>query len=157
MTGDLPQWSQYIIFLVLILFILWSFTRRRKSRTTKVDAAMGILSNVNDNLKSWKSRLTDWQSKKKFQTAGWKYYKNRLEFLDASLVTSINEAFTLAEDFNMRIDSAKKNKVMATLQDMPVDKLRVPLTKSKDGLMVWLKANLQSELQNNKRRGFFGF
>lgn len=151
------EWSQYLIFLALIVFLVWSYTRRRKMGTPKVDAAIAILTNVNDNIQVMENRLTNWQSKKKFQTGAWKFYKDKVEFLDAPLITSINETFVLAEDFNARIDSARKNKVLATLQDMQVDKLREPLTKSKEGLVIWLKANLQTEIQNKKRRGFFGF
>jgi hypothetical protein len=151
------QWSQYIIFLVLILFLIWSFSRRRRMGTPRVDAAIGILTNVNDNIKVMEDRAANWQSKKRFQTGGWKLYKDKVEFLDAALVSSLNQAFTLAEDFNARIDSARKNKVMATLQDMQVERLREPLTKSKEGLVAWLRANMQTELQSKKRRGFFGF
>ncbi len=151
------EWSQYIIFLVLILFLFWSFSRRRRAGTPRVDATIGILTDVNDNIKIMEDRLNNYQSKKKFQTGGWKLYKDRVEFLDSSVISSINEAFTLAGDFNIRIDTARKNRALATLQDMQIEKLREPLNKSKEGLVAWLKANMQTELQNNKRRGFFGF
>lgn len=151
------DWSQYIIFLALAVFLVWSYTRRRKMGTPKVDTAIAILTNVNDNFQVMENRLSNWQSKKKFQTGAWKYYKGKVEFLDSSLITSLNESFVLAEDFNSRIDSARKNKVMATLQDMPVEKMREPLNKSKEGLVAWLRANLQTEIQSKKRRNFLGF
>jgi hypothetical protein len=151
------EWSQYIIFLVLILFLFWSFSRRRKMSTPKVDAAIGILANVNDNLRVMEDHNLSWQSKKKFQTGGWKLYKDKVDFLDSSLISSLNQAFTLAEDYNSRIDYARKNKVLSTLQDLQVEKIREPLTKSKDGLVAWLKDNMQTELQSKKRRGFLGF
>lgn len=151
------QWSQYIIFLVLILFLFWTFSRRKKTGTPNVDAAMGILTNVNDNIKIMEDRLTNRDSKKKFQTGGWKLYKDKVGFLDASLISTMNQAFSMAEDFNGRIDFARKNRAIATLQDMQVDRLREPLTRSKEGLVAWLRANMQNELQNKKRRGFFGF
>jgi hypothetical protein len=84
-------------------------------------------------------------------------YKNKLEFLDPTLLTAINESFTIAEDLNSRIDSARKNRAMATLQDMPLEKLRAPLTKSKEGLTIWIRTNYQAETQNNQRRGCSGF
>jgi hypothetical protein len=132
-------------------------TRRRKTGNTSLDAAAGILSNINANLKILEERQTNWQSKKKFQTSGWKMYKNKLEFLDPTLLTAINESFTIAEDLNSRIDSARKNRAMATLQDMPLEKLRAPLTKSKEGLTIWIRTNYQAETQNNQRRGCSGF
>jgi hypothetical protein len=151
------EWTQYIIFLVLIIFLFWSFSRRRRMSTPRVDAAIGILSNVNDNLRVMEEHNLNWQSKKKFQTGGWKLYKDKVDFLDSSLISSLNQAFTLAEDYNSRIDYARKNKVLSTLQDLQVEKIREPLTKSKDGLVAWLKDNMQTELQSKKRRGFLGF
>jgi hypothetical protein len=35
-------------------------------------------------------------------------------------MSALNESFSLAEDFNARIDIARKNNAMMTLQDMQV-------------------------------------
>jgi hypothetical protein len=152
-------WEQYIFIIVIVLLLVWTMTRRKKqsSGNINIDAVGGVLGNVNENLRVLDERMTNWQSKKKFQTRAWNTYKDRLTFLDSSLTSSINESFTLAEDLNTRIDSAKKNKAMATLQDMPLEKLREPLTKSRDGLTTWLRTNFQAETQNSQRSGCGGF
>jgi len=154
MTGE---WSQYIVFLVIIIFLVFSYLRRKKTSSPRLDAAAGLISDVSENLQIMENRISNWQSKRKFKTSSWKYYKEKVGFLDTNLLSTINEAFTLAEDFNARIDSARKNNLMSTLQDMQVERLRGPLTKSKEGLMAWLKANMQTEMQNKKGRGLFGF
>jgi hypothetical protein len=153
----LSNWQDYIFIVLLVAVLIWSMTRRRKAGNAPADAAMAIFANVNDNLKILEDRLTNWQSKKKFQSGAWKMYKDKLNFLDPSLMSSISESFTLAEDFNSRIDSARKNRVMATLQDMPLEKLRGPLTKSKEGLTNWFKTSYQTEAQSSQRRGCGGF
>jgi hypothetical protein len=148
-------WEQYIFIIVIVLLLVWSLTRRKKqsSGNVNVDAVSGVLGNVNENLRVMEERLTNWQSKKKFQTKAWMTYKDRLTFLDSSLNSSINESFAIAEDLNTRIDTAKKNNAMATLQDMPIEKLRDPLTKSRDGLTTWLRTNFQNEAQPQQRSG----
>jgi hypothetical protein len=150
-------WEQYIFIIVIVLLLVWSMTRRKKSGNTNIDAVGGVLSDVNANQKILEERLTNWQSKKKFQTRSWRLYSDRLTFLDQSLISSINESFTLAEDFNSRIDSARKNKAQATLQDMPLEKLREPLNKSREGLTLFLRTNYQSQAQPNQRSGCSGF
>jgi preprotein translocase subunit SecF len=151
-------WEQYIFIIVIVLLLVWSMTRRKKkSGNTNIDAVGGVLSDVDANQKILAERMTNWQSKKKFQTRSWRMYSDRLTFLESSLISSINETFALAEDFNARIDTAKKNRAMATLQDMPLEKLRAPLNKSREGLTLWLRTNYQSAAQTNQRSGCSGF
>jgi len=151
------EWSQYIIFIVIILLLVWSFMRRRRTASPKLDAVVGIISDVSQNLRILEERLTDWKSPKKFKTGAWRFYQDKVTFLDTELLAVLREAFTLAEDFNARIDSARKNHILSTLQDMPVERLRGPLMRSKEGLTAWLRANMETEMQGSKRRGLFGF
>jgi hypothetical protein len=147
------SWQDYVFIILLLGVLVWSMTRRKRAGNSPGDAAIGILGDVNMNLKLLDERMTNYNSKKKFQTGSWKLYRNKLTFLDPTLFSSISESFTLAEDFNSRIDSARKNKIMATLQDMPLEKMRGPLNKSKEGLTTWLRTSYQSEAQTNQRRG----
>jgi hypothetical protein len=150
------NWTDYIFIVVVVLLLIWSLTRRRRSTgNSNIDAVGGVLTEVDTNLRILDERMTNWQSKKMFQTRAWKTYRDRLQFLEPSLTSSINESFALVEEFNSRIDSARKNRAMATLQDMPLEKLKEPLNKSKEGLITWLKANYQT--QTNQRRGCSGF
>jgi hypothetical protein len=147
------EWTQYIFIVLIVLFLIWNIVRRRKVGNTNLDAAAGVLSEVNDNLRIMEERMANWQSKKKFKTSFWKNYSSRLDFLDQELKSKLNEAYAMADDFNARIDSARKNNSMPLLQDMQVSRLRDPLMKSKEGLVTWLRTNYQAEAQNNPRRG----
>jgi hypothetical protein len=110
---------------------------------------------VDSDLKIVEARMSDPQSKKKFQTSAWKSYKEKLTFLDANTTSALNTAFDMAEEFNSRIDVARKSNSLATLQDMPVEKLKAPLTTGKEGLVAWLKRSVDTEQQSN--RGCRGF
>jgi hypothetical protein len=67
----------------------------------------------------------------------------------------LQESFTIIEDFNTKIEAANKSYSPEVLQEISLDKLKEPLMKSKQGLVVWLKANLQTEMQS--RRSMWGF
>ena len=151
----MDNWLSWVIFVVLIGFLLWTLTRRRGRGTPKLQTAIGVISEVNDDLRILETRQANPQSNKKFKAGAWKTYQEKLDFLDPATVASLKESFTLIEEFNQRIESAKKTKSLATLQDMPLDKLKEPLAKSKEGLVVWLKANLQEEMKPT-RRGCLG-
>ncbi len=149
--------SGWIIVIAIAILLIWWFARRGRSSTAKLDMTIGVLSDVNTNFRIMETRLTDKLSKKKFHVSNYRVYKDKLEFLDPTVTASLNEAFTIAEDFNTKIEVAKKSNNMSSLQELPLENLREPLTKSKQGLVTWLKANVQTELQNNKRRNFLGF
>jgi hypothetical protein len=149
------DWSIWVVFILIAGLLVWNFTRRRKSGGMNLDVALGIISNVEDCIRTIEIRLADPQSKKKFQDASWRAFSKRTAFLGPELVATLTEAFTLVADFNQRIDTARKNKMMATLQDMPVESLKAPMLKAKAGLQAWMKSGYQDELKN--RRGCMGF
>jgi hypothetical protein len=157
---SLPQgWETWLLVVLVLVALFWNMSRRRKrqsSGNTRVDAASGVLIDVNDNLRVMEERLTNFQSKKKFTDRNWKIYQNQLEFLDPPILTALKDAFATAADLNSRIDSARKNKAMSTLQDMPLEKLRDPLNKGKEGLTTWLRSNYQTEMQSKPRSGCLG-
>jgi predicted nucleic acid-binding Zn-ribbon protein len=150
------DWTQWIYIIVIAAMVIWSFMRRRKSGNTKVDAAVAVLANVNDNLRVLQERMNNWQSRKKFQTKSWQMYQDKLDSLDPALMSALNTAFVLADEFNARIDIARRNNMMATLQDMQLEKLQGPLMKSKEGLIEWLKTAYQNDSSMNQRRGCLG-
>jgi hypothetical protein len=154
MSNDVSIW---ILIAVLVALLIWNLTRRRKSSNSNLDAALGVISNIESNQKVVEARAADYQSKKKFQTGMWRIYKDKLTFLPADLVTNLTQAFAMAEDFNSRIDNARKSNSMATLQDMPLDKFRVLLSQCREGIVTWLKTGYQNDQQNSARRGCLGF
>jgi membrane-associated HD superfamily phosphohydrolase len=147
----------WIILIIIAILIVWTFFRRKSTATPKLDSAIGLITDVNNNLRVIDSRQTEPASKKKFSDGNWRRYQDKLEFLDASLVSSLKETFTLVEEYNSKIEVAKKNNTLSTLQDLPLENLKGLLTTDKKGLADWLKANMQSELQNTKRRTWLGF
>ena len=131
--------SIWIILIIIALLLVWSLVRRKNTATPKLDAAIGVITDVNTDLRIVEIRQADPKSKKKFSNGNWRRFEDKLIFLDASVISSLKEAFTLVEDFNSRIE------VKGLLSDC------------KKGLAEWLKANMQSELQNTKRRTWLGF
>ena len=117
--------------------------------------AIGLLSEINHNLKVTDAYSSDWRVKKRFKTGNWDRNKEKIDFLDEQLQMNISSAFGLAEDFNQRIDDAKQHKSTSYLAGIPVDKMTEPLTKSKQGLTEWIQANFQTELAQRRRRGLF--
>jgi hypothetical protein len=149
--------AAWVLVIVIVLLLLWTFSRRRKPRSSKLDSTIAVLSDIDYNLKVTDIRINDKLSKKNFKIDNWRFYKDRLEFLDAEVLTSLTEAFTLAEEFKNKINTAKKNNTLETLQDMQVERLKEPLTRSRKGLVAWLKANVNAEMQTNTRRNWLGF
>lgn len=150
------EWTTWILIGLIFLVLVWNITRRRKTGNVNLDAAIAVMQNIDGSLKVMEARMANWQSKKKFPTAGWRTYKERLTFLEPSAFASLEEGFSLADDFNARIESAKKNNAMGMLQDMQVERLREPLTRGREGLVSWLKTSYEIEQRNNPRRGCLG-
>lgn len=147
----------FVILIILALFFVWNYTRQKNSGNLKLDATAAIISDINTNLKILEVRQADPMSKKKFSDGNWRRFGERLIFLDKTLVSSLNETFAMVEDFNSRIDAAKKSRNLAALQDLPLANLKELLSTSQRGLNDWLRANMQSELQRTKKRNFLGF
>jgi hypothetical protein len=152
MAGD---WTGYLIFAALIIALLWAVTRGRKRSTPRLQSAMNMIFDVNENLKLLETRRINPQSPKKFRTGAWRIYQDKLDFFGAETLAALKETYTIIYDMNLKIEVAKKSQSLNTLQDLPLDKLKEPLAKSKDGMVDWLKANLQAESQS--RRSLFGF
>jgi hypothetical protein len=146
----------WVLIIIIVLLVLWTFSRRRKPRSSKLDTAIAVLSDINYNLKILEIRTADKTSKKNFKVMNWRFYRDRVEFLQPEVVTTINESFTIAEEFKNKIDIAKKNNTLESL-DIQLERLKEPLTQGKKGLVAWLKDNVNAEMQSNTRRNWLGF
>ncbi|MBN1188246.1 MAG: hypothetical protein JXA46_00690 [Dehalococcoidales bacterium] len=147
----------WILVIVILLLVFWSFSRRRRPRSNKLETAMSLISDINHNIKVLEIRTADHMSKKNFKVINWMFYKDRVDFLKPEVVAALNESFTIAEEFKNKIDVAKKNKNMETLQAMDLSRLKGPLDESRKGLVTWLKENVNTEMQTNTRRNWLGF
>ncbi len=146
------SWVEYLFLILVLVLLVWRFSRRQRSSSSNIDGASTVLADINANLQVIDEWMTKRQSKRKFQTRGWRSYKDKVVFLDPPIASALDGAFTLAEDFNIRIDSARRYKAMATLQDMPVESLREPFTKGKEALVFWIRAVYHDQSQTNYRR-----
>jgi hypothetical protein len=149
------NWSWFIVLIALILILIWVLTRTRKHAPPRLQSAIGMISDINENQKILETRRIDPQSPKKFKTGAWKAYYEKCDYFDAETLAALKETYTLINDMNLKIEIAKKTQSLETLKELPLDKLKDPLTKSKDGMVKWLRDNLQTETQS--RRNIFGF
>jgi hypothetical protein len=151
------RWSMLLILVLLGVALIWIWSRwKGKGRgSNRLQSAINLIADVNENLKLIEQRRITPQSTKKFKTGVWKVNQDRLDFLDPETITSLTEAFKLIGESNNEIEVAKKGGSIEVLQNLPLDKIKTPLTKGKEGLVKWLRANLQSEMMS--RRGLFGF
>jgi hypothetical protein len=146
------SWVEYLFLILVLVLLVWRFSRRQRLSSSNIDVASSTLADINSNLQVIDEWMTKRQSKRKFHTRSWRSYKDKLVFLDPPIVSALDGAFSLAEDFNIRIDSARRNKDMATLQDMPMESLREPFTKGKEALVFWIRAVYHDQSQTNYRR-----
>jgi len=151
------QTIQIVIIGILVVVLIWTYLRRKSTGAPKVDAVEGILKEITENTKIMEERLANPQSTRKFQIDNWRRFKDKIGFLEEAEIGSINEVYNLAAEYNSRIDLARKNPVLTTLQEMQVEKLREPLSQSKRGLSDWLRENRRKELENRSRGGFGDF
>ena len=155
--GDLGDLGRNITVLIpLILLILFQvFLKKRKGEGTPLEIVGSLFSEIVQNQTVMEAFLIQWQAKK-FKTGSWQRNKNKLDFLDQSVQTALSDAFSLAEDFNRQIDNAKKYKSSSYLANVNVEKLREPLTRSKQGLEAWLQSNSDKEELLPTRRSSSG-
>lgn len=149
-------WENFGLLIPIIIIIIFGILmRRRRGAKTHLEVAIGLLSEINHNLKVTDAYSANWRVKKRFKTGNWNRNKDKIDFLDEQLQMNMSSAFDLAEDFNQRIDDAKQHKSTSYLAGIPVDKMIEPLTKSKQGLTEWIQANFQTEMFQRRRRGLF--
>ena len=144
-----------IILLPIVLLILFNiFFRKRREDRTQPEIVISLLSEIALNQQIMEAFLQKWQSRK-FRAGSWQRNKAKLDFLDQELQNTLARAFSLAEEFNQDIDSARKYKSSSYLAGISVDKLREPLTRSRQGLEEWLQSSGGQTTITTGRRGLF--
>ena len=145
-----------ILVVVILLFMLGSiFLRRRSTEKTELGKIITLLSEINQNLKIIDA-FSFHLGVKKFKTDSWNRNKTKLDFLDERLQATLANAFGMAEEFNQRIDEAKKYKSSSYLASIEVDKLKDTMTKSQQELGEWFQENKDKKELLPKKRGLFG-
>jgi hypothetical protein len=147
----------WVLIIVVALLLLWVLTRNRRPRTNKkLDTVIGILSDVNYNLKIVEIRSLDKLSKKNFRVTNWPFYKEKLDFIP-DVVATLDEGFKVAGEYRTKIDVAKKAKALESLEALDLEKVKTPMAEGKKVLVTWLRDNVNNELQANTRRNWLGF
>ena len=152
--GGLMQNLQLLIPLIIIL-VLGIQMRRLRGARSNLEVAVGLVSDVKYNLKVLNAFSASRPSFKKLKTGNWKKNNAKIVFLDQELQNSLTSAFTSALDYNDRLAQAKQQKSTSYMLGVDTAKLVEALTKSQEGLTVWIRENYQTEMVR-RRRGLFG-
>lgn len=137
--GEIGKFFSYLI--PVIIFILFNvFFRKRQGQKRRLGVVRSLLSEINYNQKLMEAFLFQWQAKK-FKTGNWKRNRDKMDYIDQGLHTTLAGAYEIAEEFNKEIDAAKKHKSASYMASIQVDRLKEPLANSKQGLEEWLQLN----------------
>jgi len=152
---DFSDPTSVIIFIaVLGLVLLQFFLRRRKPETLHGEIAQNLLMEVKLN-QALAETYNLRQKPRRFEVTNWRRYKTKLDFFTQTLQGALSETFTMIEDFNQQIETAKKYKSATYTASVDVGKLTEPLAKSKEGLEEWLVANVGQKEPPTKYPGIF--
>ena len=145
-----------ILAIVIALFLFGNlFLRRRSMEKTELGKAVALLAEVNHNIKTIDT-FSFTLKVKKFKTGSWSRNKNKLDFLDDRLRSTLANAFGMTEEFNQRISDAKKHKSSSYLANIEIDKLRDAMTRCQQDLGEWFNENRDNKELFPKKRGLFG-
>ena len=147
-----------IIFIAALILLMAAnfFFRKRRGEKTPLGMVVGMLTDIRYNAKLTDT-FTFHRGIKKFKTGGWKRGKDKVDFLPQEIMSNLSKVFEMTEDFNLRIDSAKKFGSDSYLAGIDVDKMKSPLAKSDQELTLWLQENMNKpEFAPAKRRGLLG-
>jgi hypothetical protein len=153
--GFFGSGSSWQIIIPLVVLIAVSFImRRRRSERNPQEIATSIILDLNADQKIIDE--FDYQKRpKKLKTGSWKRNEAKVNFLDESIRSDINKFFSMADDFNLQVDSAKRYGTVH-LSSISVERMKEPLTKSREALNEWLKTNMEQAGPAAGRSGCLG-
>ncbi len=152
--GDIAEKVPFIVIAIVFILLQFFLRRRRKPEMMRQEIVESLLSEVRLN-QALAETFSLRQKPKKFETVSWQRCKTGLDFLDQSLQAILSDAFGMAEDFNQQIEAAKKYKSASYMVNVNVDKLKEPLTKSRQGLEQWLLSTVGAKEPPPKNPGLF--
>ena len=137
--GEIGKIFSYLI-PVIILILANVFFRKQQEQKRRLEVVRSLLSEINYNQKLMEAFLFQWQAKK-FKTGSWGKNRDKMDYIDQDLHTTLASAYEIAGEFNREIETAKKYKSASYLVGIQVDRLKEPLAKSRQGLEEWLQLN----------------
>ena len=137
--GEIGKVFSYLI-PVIMFFLLNVLFKKQREQQRRISVAKSLLSETNHNSNlvdsfSFRSQL------KKFKTKTWKRNKDKMDYVDQTLYSTLADAYEIADEFNREIDVARKHKSTSYVAGIDTSRLMQPLAKSKQGLEEWLQLN----------------
>jgi len=142
MDFDWSEIAKVLSYLIpIIIFILFNVVfKKQREKQRQLGVVKSLLSETEYN-----SNLVDSFSMrsqmKNFKTATWKRNRDKMDYIDQSLYSTLADAYEIADGFNREIDAAKKHESASYIAGINVSRLTKPLAKSKQGLKEWLELN----------------
>jgi len=152
--GDIGENIPIIVMVIGLILLQFFLKRRRKPEITQQEIAQSLLGEVKLN-QALAENFHLRQKTKKFETVSWQMNKTKLDFLDEPLQGALSNAFITVEDFNQQIETAKKHKSASYMVNVDMGKIKVPLSKSQQGLEEWLQSATGTEEPTPKYPGIF--
>ncbi len=140
------DWQSLVIIVVIILALFWLLFRLKGNirNPSKIQVALGLITDIDEVLKNINQRKTATRTVKKFKLSGWKYYIEHLDFLDAETVTALKDSFRILTDYNAKIEAAAITPG-APLPEFSSESIWDLLVKSRMGLSAWTRENITRE------------
>ena len=153
---DLSETGMTIILVVLMvgLIVVNVYFGKRKAEKAPLGKVVSVLSDIRHNQKIVQTFNFHWQTKR-FKTGGWSRNSTNITFLPEELWISLDKIFDLVEDYNQRIDIAKKSKSDSYMAGIDVDRLKAPLDDVAERLREWVQENMTHPEYAPRRRGLF--
>lgn len=137
--GEIGRILSYLI--PVAIFIIFNiFMRKQQEQKRRLEVVKGLIAEIDRNQKLMEAFLLQWQYQK-FKTGHWKRHKDKLDYVEPSLRSTLASTYEIAEGFNKEIELAKQQKSTSYLAGIRVDELREPLAKSRQGLEEWYALN----------------
>ena len=150
--------SNILVIAGMVALIAFSIVMRRKrsSGNPLMDVAR-IMIDLNRNEKLADKFSSTSSRVKKFKTGAWRKKKDKVGFLGESIMTNLSAVFGMAEEYNTRIEQARKTNNTSYLVGIDVSKLREPVATSRQQLRVWFQENMYNPQYQPRRRGLFNW
>lgn len=143
-----------VIGAVALVFFQYVLRRRRGPAGNQNDIVQDLLGEVKLDIRLAELFAVKWQTKK-FMTTTWQLNKDKLDFLDKAAQVSISDAFVMAEDFNQRMEAARKSRSNADMAGADMGKLQELLVVCREALEQWLLLKVGSKNPPLKARSMF--
>ena len=140
------DWQSVVIIFVIIIALFWILFRLKGNirNPSKLQITVGLITSIDEALKTIHQRKTNPNTVNKFKLSGWKYNIEHLDFLDAETVKAIKDSYALLTEYNAKIDEAAITPG-ATPPDLLSESTWDLLVKSRTGLSAWTRDNITRE------------